>query len=405
MAFARNEWYSLKQIFRMANRNTRARMIDFKTEEYRDRGYAYDKAYKMAKKEAWAQFTAQVSSFLHNAIISNYIWLLATPLSAIVANWLGTIGDEEERKKFWANEVVRKQFADMFTLEAFLLQMPLLYNAPISKQILSALYSVTSGGYYSGVFESPVSSEIEKLIDIIGKQWIGVKDEDTGDRDKQEPTKYENSLGYVIAGFLIKTGTSVSLRTINNIADGIKGMIEDGVDPVDIMNILSSPRALTRAIAGEPREGESQKEYLDRMSFVYRMINAGSGDYDSKWQKERIQEYIRNNERPLYEAMGIDPLEVTKFEAHRKAIDKSLLLQRSGNKAKVKDKKVEEYKTLSQRGKEYQSQMFTLSVQIKALDQRLETMIEFDSERSELLRQKYNLEKELYDKWQNFIKL
>lgn len=405
MAFARNEWYSLKQIFRMANRNTRARMIDFKTEEYRDRGYAYDKAYKMAKKEAWAQFTAQVSSFLHNAVISNYIWLLATPLSAIVANWLGTIGDEEERKKFWANEVVRKQFADMFTLEAFLSQMPLLYNAPISKQILSALYSVTSGGYYSGVFESPVSSEIEKLIDIIGKQWIGIKDEDTGDRDKQEPTKYENSLGYVIAGFLVKTGTSVSLRTINNIADGIKGMIEDGVDVEDIMNILSSPRALTRAIAGEPREGESQKEYLDRMSFVYRMINAGSGDYDSKWQKERIQEYIRNNERPLYEAMGIDPLEVTKFEAHRKAIEKSLLLQRSGNKAKVKDKKVEEYKALSARGKEYQSQMFTLSVQIKALDQRLDTMIEFDSERSELLRQKYNLEKELYDKWQNFIKL
>lgn len=135
------------------------------------------------------------------------------------------------------------------------------------------------------------------------------------------------------------------------------------------------------------------------------MINAGSGDYDPKWQKERIQEYIRNNERPLYEAMGIDPLEVTKFEAHRKAIDKSLLLQRSGNKAKVKDKKVEEYKALSARGKEYQSQMFTLSVQIKALDQRLDTMIEFDSERSELLRQKYNLEKELYDKWQNFIKL
>lgn len=404
MAFARNEIYSLEQIFRMLKKSTRSRMIDFKADEYLET-HSYRDAYEMAKREFWSAFTAQVSSFLHNAIISNYIWLLATPLSAIVANWFGTIGDEEERKKFWANEVVRKQFADILTWEAIAWQAPLVYNQPILKQLLTAVQRFVKGNNYGSTFESPVVAEIDDLIEAISQQWIGVEDAQTGEVERKEPIKYEQTVEYIVWAYLLKSGTSLSQRIISNIADGIKGMIEDGVDPVDIMNILNSPRALTRAIAGEPREGESQKEYLDRMSYVYRMINAGSGDYDPKWQKERIQEYIRNNERPLYEAMGIDPLEVTKFEAHRKAIDKSLLLQRSGNKAKVKDKKVEEYKALSARGKEYQSQMFTLSVQIKALDQRLDTMIEFDSERSELLRQKYNLEKELYDKWQNFIKL
>lgn len=404
MAFARNEIYSLEQIFRMLKKSTRSRMIDFKTDEYLET-HSYRDAYEMAKREFWSAFAAQVSSFLHNAIISNYIWLLATPLSAIVANWFGTIGDEEERKKFWANEVVRKQFADILTWEAIAWQAPLVYNQPILKQLLTAVQRFVKGNNYGSTFESPVVAEIDDLIEAISQQWIGVEDAQTGEVERKEPIKYEQTVEYIVWAYLLKSGTSLSQRIISNIADGIKGMIEDGVDPVDIMNILSSPRSITRAIAGEPREGESQKEYLDRMSYVYRMINAGSGDYDSKWQKERIQEYIRNNERPLYEAMGIDPLEVTKFEAHRKAIEKSLLLQRSGNKAKVKDKKVEEYKALSARGKEYQSQMFTLSVQIKALDQRLDTMIEFDSERSDLLRQKYNLEKELYDKWQNFIKL
>lgn len=404
MAFARNEIYSLEQIFRMLKKSTRSRMIDFKTDEYFET-HSYRDAYEMAKREFWSAFAAQVSSFLHNAIISNYIWLLATPLSAIVANWFGTIGDEEERKKFRANEVVRKQFADILTWETIAWQAPLVYNQPILKQLLTAVQRFVKGNNYGSTFESPVVAEIDDLLEAISQQWIGVEDAQTGEVERKEPIKYEQTVEYIVWAYLLKSGTSLSQRIISNIADGIKGMVEDGVDPVDIMNILSSPRSITRAIAGEPREGESQKEYLDRMSFVYRMINAGSGDYDSKWQKERIQEYIRNNERPLYEAMGIDPLEVTKFEAHRKAIDKSLLLQRSGNKAKVKDKKVEEYKALSARGKEYQSQMFTLSVQIKALDQRLETMIEFDSERSDLLRQKYNLEKELYDKWQNFIKL
>ena len=406
MAFARNEFYSLESIFRMMRASNRTRMIDFKTEEYRNRGYAYDKANEMANNEFKWQFAAQVSSFLHNAIISNYVWLIATPLSAIVANLFASIGDEEERKKFWHNEAVRKQFAEIFTLESLAWQAPLLYNHPISKQLLTFAQKLRRGENFSGnIFESPVTAEIEDLLSAISKQWIGVVDAETGEVERKEPIKTEQTVEYIVWACLLKTGTALSQRIISNIADGIQGMIEDGVDTEDIMNILNSPRALTRAIAGEPREGESQKEYLDRMSYIYRMVNAGSGEYDSKWQKERTAEYIRKHEQPLYEAMGINPLEVKTLEAHKKSIVKGLMLQSAGKKVKVKANKVGAYNSLTPTAQKYQVSMYTLSTQIKALEQRLETMIEFDSERSELLQQKYNLEKELYNKWQQFIKL
>lgn len=406
MAFARNEFYSLESIFRMMRASNRTRMIDFKTEEYRNRGYAYDKANEMANNEFKWQFAAQVSSFLHNAIISNYVWLMATPLSAIVANLFVSIGDEEERKKFWHNEAVRKQFAEIFTLESLAWQAPLLYNHPISKQLLTFAQKLRRGENFSGnIFESPVTAEIEDLLSAISKQWIGVVDAETEEVERKEPIKAEQTVEYIVWACLLKTGTALSQRIISNIADGIQGMIEDGVDTEDIMNILNSPRALTRAIAGEPREGENQKEYLDRMSYVYRMVNAGSGEYDSKWQKERTAEYIRKHEQPLYEAMGIDPLEVKTLEAHKKSIVKGLMLQSAGKKVKVKANKVGAYNSLTPTAQKYQVSMYTLSTQIKALEQRLETMVEFDSERSELLQQKYNLEKELYNKWQQFIKL
>lgn len=408
MAFARNEFDAVRHLIRMCNKNVRKKMIARQTDYYKSIGIDDTQATNLAHRDFAESVGQQVVGVGHNAILNNLIWRVATPLSALVAavvSWIFSGFDDDELDKFIKNEELREQWADAISIESLAWQWPFAYNHPISKQILEYISMRKQGNTYTTLFQSPAVQDLQKLINAITTQWIGVTNEQTGEKTITEPLKYDQTVGYIVSCILIKIGLGINVDIAARLTEGIKGMIEDGVDTEDIMNILNSPRALTRAIAGEPREGESQKEYLDRMSFVYRMIGAGSGDYDPKWQKERIQEYIRNNERPLYEAMGIDPLEVTKFEAHRKAIDKSLLLQRSGNKAKVKDKKVEEYKALSARGKEYQSQMFTLSVQIKALDQRLDTMIEFDSERSELLRQKYNLEKELYDKWQNFIKL
>lgn len=408
MAFARNEFDAIRHLIRMCNKNVRRKMIARQTDYYKSIGIDDTRAANLAQRDFAESVGQQASGFGHNAIISNFVWKIATPLSALVAavvNWIFSGFDDDELDKFINNEELREQWADAISIESLAWQWPFAYNHPISKQILEYISMRKQGNTYTTLFQSPVVQDLQKLINAITTQWIGVTDEQTGEKVISEPLKYDQTVEYIVSCILIKIGLGINVDIAARLAEGIQGMIEDGVDTEDLMNFLNSPRALTRAIAGEPRKGESQKEYLDRMSYVYRMVNAGSGEYDPKWQKERTAEYIRKHEQPLYEAMGIDPLEVTKFEAHRKAIDKSLLLQRSGNKAKVKDKKVEEYKALSARGKEYQSQMFTLSVQIKALDQRLDTMIEFDSERSELLRQKYNLEKELYDKWQNFIKL
>lgn len=404
MAFARNEYYNFEQIFRMMYNSNKERMIRYKAEEYRDNnGMDINAAYRLATKEYKRAHWTQVNSLLHNSIISNFGWALGYSLSGVVSAFIASPGDDE-LKKFFNNEEVRKQFFNTFAWTTLLYQAPLAYNHPISRQILDFTAKKLRGKNFGGAFESPLVSEVEDLITAISKQWVGVLDEATGERKYQVPTTKEKSVEYIVWSFLLKSGTGLNTRIIRNLSEGIVGMVEDGVNIEDVMSIVSSPRALTRAIAGEPRKGESQKDYLDRVSFTYNLINAGSGDYENKWQKARIDEYVTNKERLLYKDMGIDPVEVKALEAHKKAITKSLLLQRSGKKARVKDGKVEEYKALSPKAQEQQKEMFVLTIRIKTLEDKLEGMIEFDAERSEILKQKYELEQELYNKWKKYLK-
>lgn len=404
MAFARNELYNFKQIFRMMYDSNKERMIRYKAEEYRDNnGMDINVATRQATKEFKRAHWTQVNSFLHNSIISNFGWALGYSLSGVVSAFMASPGDDE-LKKFFNNEEVRKQFFNTFAWTTLLYQAPLAYNHPISRQLLEFTAKKLRGENFGGAFESPLVSEVEDLITAISKQWIGVLDEATGERKYQVPTTKEKSVEYIVWSFLLKSGTGLNTRIIRNLSDGIVGMVEDGVHIEDVMNIFSSPRALSRAIAGEPRKGESQKEFLDRVSFTYHMIDAGSGNYDSKWQKARIDEYITNKERLLYKDMDIDPVEVRTMEAHKKAITKNLLLQRAGRKARIKDGKVEEYKALSPKAQEMQKEMFKLTVRINILEDKLEGMIEFDTERSQILKQKFELEQELYNKWQKYLK-
>lgn len=404
MAFARNEFYNFEQIFRMMYNSNKERMIRYKAEEYRDNnGMDINDATRLATKEYKRAHWTQVNSLLHNSIISNFGWALGYSLSGVVSAFIAAPGDDE-LKKFFNNEEVRKQFFNTFAWTTLLYQAPLAYNHPISRQLLDFTAKKLRGENFGGAFESPLVSEVEDLITAISKQWVGVLDEATGERKYQVPTSKEKSVEYIVWSFLLKSGTGLNTRIIRNLSEGIVGMVEDGVNIEDVMNIFSSPRSLTRAIAGEPRKGESQKDYLDRVSFTYNLINAGSGDYENKWKKARIDEYVTNKERPLYKDMGIDPVEVKALEAHKKAITKSLLLQRSGKKARVKDGKVEEYKALSPKAQEQQKEMFVLTIRIKTLEDKLEGMIEFDAERSEILKQKYELEQELYNKWKKYLK-
>ena len=413
MSFSRNEWYSFSQIFRMMNKDNRTRMIDFKTEEYRNQGVEYGEARKRAQKEFKLAFWSEANEFLHNAIFSNFAWVLGGYLSSIIGAAFGSMGFDDDEwwwnsdswNKFWSNEDTRRTFTDIISWSTILYQFPLFYNHPLAKQIMNAYQAYRKGTNYGGIFDSPVSSDLDDLVEAISKQWSGVVDPITGEIKKDEPIRYEQTAEYIVWGYMLKTGLTLNRRVIENITEGIVGAIEDGVDVEDIMNFLSSPRGLTRSIAGEPRKGETTEEYLDRMSYVYRLVNEGSGVYDSKWQRERINEYIQKRERPLYEAMGIDPLEVQALEAHKKAIEKILMLQSSGLRSTVKDAKVQEFLNLPKVKSDSQIEMYKLKRMIDGKERQLKYMVEFDQERSKILKEKYELEKQLYNEWKKYIKL
>lgn len=407
MAFARNDWDTLRHIIRMLNKGNKAQMVNNKTEEYKAQGVEAKEAEILAKKDFREAFASQVGGFLHSAIISNFMWTLATPMSGIVAAAASSIlnWDDDEWEKFWQNESVRKQFAEALSLETLAWQMPLVYNHPILKQLLEFARQSTSGMSYGSLFQSPVVQDAQELVEAITKQWVGVLDEATGEYKKQDPTRYDRSVGYILFSILLKSGTTVSSDVIDRMRIGIMGMIEDGeVNTEDIMNILSSPRALTRSIAGEKRANESQQEYLDRISFIHRMVNAGSGAYDDKWERERINEYLFAKDKPLYISVGIDPLDVKRAEKQAKAISKMLLIRKVGNKAIPKEGKLEVWKALSDQQKHQQIELLKLRTKIGYIDKSLLRIGLSDEDRTKLLKQRYELLVEFHNNWTKYIK-
>ena len=325
--------------------------------------------------------------------------IVAAAASSIL-NW-----DDDEWEKFWQNESVRKQFAEAVSLETLAWQMPLVYNHPILKQLLEFARQSTSGMSYGSLFQSPVVQDAQELVEAITKQWVGVLDEATGEYKKQDPTRYDRSVEYILFSILLKSGTTVSSDVIDRMRIGIMGMIEDGeVNTEDIMNILSSPRALTRSIAGEKRANESQQEYLDRISFIHRMVNAGSGAYDDKWERERINEYLFAKDKPLYISVGIDPLDVKRAEKQAKAISKMLLIRKVGNKAIPKEGKLEVWKALSDQQKHQQIELLKLRTKIGYIDKSLLRIGLSDEDRTKLLKQRYELLVEFHNNWTKYIK-
>jgi hypothetical protein len=103
--------------------------------------------------------------------------------------------------------------------------------------------------------------------------------------------------------------------------------------------------------------------------------------------------------------MGIDPLDAQALEVHKKAIEKILLLRRAGNLSKVKEGKADEFVGLSPKAKDVHIEMYRLKRLIDAKELQLKYMVEFDDERAALLKEKYKLEQDLYNKWKEYIKL
>ena len=400
MAFARNERFALTNMLRMLNPATREQMIASQVKAYKELGVEDKKTRELAKSDFKESQGQQFSAFIHNGIVSNLLWTLAGTLltTAISGGIAAMFGGKEEWEKMKNNEKFRDELSLALSIETIAWQTPLFYNAPIFKQLLTYAYNASKGKTYGGIFESPSSQSAQELIDAIFKQWVGVKDEVTGERETKEPARYDRTAEWLLFSTFVKAGLGVNPDLVVRMAEGVNDMMKDGVQVEDVMNVLSSPRGLTRAIAGEPRPDESKKEYLDRMSHIYRQVNAGSGEYDKKFVAERTKEYIDNKDNELYRQLGIVPREVRILEQKVKAIRKQLLFFDKS------DEGIAEFKALPETKRKQQIEIAKGYDKVFALTRKMnQGILPFDedgmSKRREELQQRYEMLKQVYDMW------
>lgn len=399
MAFARNERFALTNMLRMANSSTRKDMQMRQIEAYKELGVEDQKATELAKQDLRESYGQQFSGFLHNGILNNYIWAIAgVLLTPLLSAGIAALFNKEEWNKLWKNEKFRQELANAVSTETIVSQVPLLYNSPGWKQGIEFFLAIGEGKTYSRLAQSPVSQNIEELLKAVSTQWIGVKNEITEERETKEPTRYDRSAEWLVASTLIKAGLGVNPDLVVRMAEGVNDMMKDGVQVEDVMTTLASPRGLTRAIAGEPRPGESKQEYLDRMSYIYRQVNAGSGEYSKKFVSERTKEYIDNKDNELYRQLGIVPREVRILEQKVKAIRKQLLFfDRS-------DEGVAEFRALPEADRKKQIEIAKRYDKITKITKEMyQGILPFDeagvSKRKQELQKRHDMMREVYDMW------
>lgn len=301
---------------------------------------------------------------------------------------------KEEWEKMKNNEKFRDELSSALSIETIAWQTPLFYNAPIFKQLMTYAHNASNGKTYGGIFESPSSQSAQEMIDAIFKQWIGVKNEVTGERERTEPTRYDRTAEWLVFSTLVKAGLGVNPDLVVRMAEGVDAAIKDGMQVEDVMNVLSSPRGLTRAIAGEPRQGETKEEYLNRMAYIYRQINA----QDKKFVRERTKEYIDNKDNELYRTLGIVPREERILEQKVKAIRKQLLFfDRS-------DEGVAEFRALPEADRKKQIEIAKRYDEITKLTKEMyQGILPFDeagvSKRKQELQKRHDMMREVYDLW------
>jgi hypothetical protein len=119
-------------------------------------------------------------------------------------------------------------------------------------------------------------SAIDKLFTVIEKE------------DDEEVKLQMGALGLVAFDTATRYGLGLSAKNALRIAGGLYGIAKDG-ETENFMNVLSSPRYLTKEFAGRPRKDETMDEYTERVSGLYKIIHSFSkGEDVSKLRKQYI---------------------------------------------------------------------------------------------------------------------
>lgn len=172
-------------------------------------------------------------------------------------------------------------------------------------------------------------------------------------------------------------------------------MIRDGYDVEDLMNIVNAPQSQTRLIAGKPKDGETLKEYQERMAFTYKRLRSRTLDKQdlSRWERN----YIAGQQRKLLLEDGHSWSEYDELSKEVNVIRKDMGITRSG---KLNEDARFEFKHSDPTQREFTKEVMKVTRKINSLQKQLDKSIEFNDAYLQKMLQIQNLRKELIEKYE-----
>ena len=200
---------------------------------------AKEKIIPLVKDRAYNKYVKTQTKAVVMVFLNGYAGQVAFNLLGKLAEFM--FGDDDEEKK--------KMLYDIAVKSA--------WEAPVSMMPLGGYVTSMVNGYSASFF--PAMDELSKEISTIAK---GLREEDISPE-----------VIYAATTMCMRWGLGLSVDTIANVALGIESMFEDGMSAEAILKVMNAPEGQIRNIVGQRKEGETAKEYNERVMRFYSILD------------------------------------------------------------------------------------------------------------------------------------
>ncbi len=326
-----------------------------RVEAYEKAGLSKEQAHKRAEADIKAANRTAIGNILVFMFMLNVLWEIGNNI------WLYAFGNESEEEPDMA--------ADLGKAAA-----------------VAVVRNTTIGPVVESLANGYDANPSVLLSDLIG---FGERIRRATEND---PKAWNNTAAYIAARILISNGTGVDLETFANMYHGIEGMIRDGADVEDIMDLLNAPQSQAKLIAGAPKEGESMQQYAERMAFVYRRINGRIDNKDmSRWERE----YRNGKIDAIYAEHG----GVKKNRQIENEYGEILRLEGISRSGDFSQTLKESFRYMSDIQKENKIQLAKAAAMIRHEEKKIEGLVVFNDSYAEQLMEIQRLKQEFIEEW------
>ena len=189
-----------------------------------------------------------------------------------------------------------------------------IWGDPEDKDVLQDIKDGALVGPFRGFVWGNVYESVLNGYDFEPVMLVGEVQEFLRDAKNNEENHYVNTANVTALLGLAASGVlGINFETFERMYHGLEGMIRDGMDVEDVMNLTNAPKLQTRLIAGRKREDETLEEYNQRVGFIYRATNR-------KYDPKRDNAYEQSRRRGAYRRMGIGRQAEQVDERYRKIL-------------------------------------------------------------------------------------